>query len=139
MELKWRIWFEKDGKHVMGKGGAEILRAIKEHGSLAKAAKALGMSYRFAWKYVTKMEKTLGEKIVERERGGREGGGAKLTKLGEEILRMYEEAERLFSARSGGVETLGRVEIRDGERVIVLKLPDIEAEEGDEVRLRVWL
>ena len=49
MEIKWRIWIEKDGKHVIGKGGAEILRAIKEEGSIAAASKRLGMSYKYVW------------------------------------------------------------------------------------------
>ena len=47
MELRWRLWFEKDGMHVMGKGGAKILKAIEKHGSISKACKELGMSYRF--------------------------------------------------------------------------------------------
>lgn len=138
MEVKWRIWFEKDGRHVMGKGGAEILRAIKEYGSLSKAAKALGMSYRFAWKYITKMEKALGDKVVERERGGKEGGGAKLTELGEKILKMYDEAEEKLNVCLGGLVVEGRVEMREGEKFVVAKLP-IDAREGEGFRLRVWI
>jgi len=137
MELKWRIWFEKDGKHVLGKGGAEILRAVKENGSLSKASKALGMSYRFAWKYITKMEMVLGSRIVERERGGREGGGAKLTKLGEELLKMYEEKVEDFLNYTESLEVEGRIETRDGREVIVIKLPvDIEKET---IKLKVWM
>ncbi len=93
-EVKCRVWIEKDGKHVIGKGGAEILRALAEHRSLSKAAKALGMSYRFAWVYVNRMEKATGLKLVERVRGGREGGKMVLTEDGKRLLEMYEEAER---------------------------------------------
>ncbi len=93
MELKWRFWFEKDGMLVLGKGGAEILRAIKEHGSISAAARSLGMSYRFVWKYLKRMESVLGSPVVERERGGKTGGGTKLTPLGETILEQYNHVE----------------------------------------------
>ncbi len=137
MEIKWRIWFEKDGKHVLGKGGAEILRGIKKYGSLSKTSKALGMSYRFTWKYITRMEKALGSRIVERERGGKEGGGARLTELGERLLKMYEERVEDFLNYTESMEAIGRIETRDNERFIVIKLPtDIEEEE---VRVRIWI
>jgi len=101
MELKWRFWFEKDGMLVLGKGGAEILRAIKEHGSISAAAKSLGMSYRFVWKYLKRMENVLGSPVVEKERGGKTGGGTKLTPLGESILEQYDSIEEYLKKISG--------------------------------------
>ncbi|HID43587.1 MAG TPA: LysR family transcriptional regulator [Archaeoglobaceae archaeon] len=108
MKLRLRFWFEKDGKPVLGKGGAEILEAIDECGSISKAAKSLGMSYRFVWNYVEKMENRIG-RVVERERGGRGGGGAKLTDLGKSILEEYlkvqkklEEISESFESESEG-------------------------------------
>ncbi len=68
MELRWRLWFEKDGMHVMGKGGAKILKAIEKHGSISKACKELGMSYRFVWNYLKRMEEALGDAVVEKKR-----------------------------------------------------------------------
>ncbi|MFW6128585.1 MAG: winged helix-turn-helix domain-containing protein [Halobacteriota archaeon] len=97
MELKWRFWFEKDGKPVMGKGGAEILRAIEQHGSISQAAKSLGMSYRFVWNYIEKMENRVG-KVVERERGGRSGGKTTLTPLGRSLLEDYFAMEKQIEA-----------------------------------------
>ncbi|MFO7967054.1 MAG: winged helix-turn-helix domain-containing protein [Archaeoglobaceae archaeon] len=93
MELKWRFWFEKDGKPVMGKGGAEILKAIEQQGSISQAAKSLGMSYRFVWNYLEKMEKRTG-KVVERERGGKSGGKTTLTPLGKSLLEQYSKVEK---------------------------------------------
>jgi len=104
MKLRYRFWFEKDGKAVMGKGGAEILKAIDEHGSISKAAKSLGMSYRFVWNYVEKMENRLG-KVVERERGGKKGGGAKLTELGKSILEKYYRIEKKLEEISESFES----------------------------------
>jgi len=89
-----KIWIEYKGKPVLGKGGAEILEQIEREESISKAAKKLGMSYRYVWSYLQKMEKTMGEPIIETYRGGKSGGGgAKLTKLGESLLSEYKRVE----------------------------------------------
>ena len=49
MEIKYKIWIEKNGKVVFGKGRDNILKAIDEQRSLNAAAKKLEMSYRAAW------------------------------------------------------------------------------------------
>ena len=49
MEIKYKIWIEKDGKVVFGKGRDDILSCIEDTRSLNAAAKKLKMSYRAAW------------------------------------------------------------------------------------------
>lgn len=88
-----KVWLEIKGKPILGKGGAEILRAIQEEKSISKAAKKIGMSYRYVWNYVAKTERTLREPIVQTHRGGRKGGGAKLTRLGKNLLKEYKRVE----------------------------------------------
>jgi len=89
-----KIWIEYGGKLVVGKGGAEILEQIEKEESISKAAKKLGMSYRYVWSYLQKMEKTIGEPIIETYRGGKTGGGgAKLTKLGRSLLDEFRRVE----------------------------------------------
>ena len=89
-----KVWLEYKGKPLLGKGGAQILEAIKEAKSISKAAKELGMSYRYVWNYLAKIEKTMQEPVVQTYRGGRKGGGgAKLTKLGESLLKEYRLVE----------------------------------------------
>jgi len=89
-----KIWLEYKGEPLLGKGGAAILQAIKEEDSISKAAKKLGMSYRYVWNYLSKMERVLREPIVQRRKGGRGGGGgAKLTELGESLLKEYRRVE----------------------------------------------
>jgi molybdate transport system regulatory protein len=93
-KLSCKIWIEYKGKPVIGKGGAEILQQIKKEKSISKAAGKLSMSYRYVWNYLQKMDKTLGEPVVETYRGGKSGGGgAKLTKLGESLLDEYRRVE----------------------------------------------
>jgi molybdate transport system regulatory protein len=90
-----KIWLEKDGKPFLGKGGAQILEAIRNEKSVSKAAKKLGMSYRYVWNYVDRMNTVLSEPVVKAYRGGKQGGGgANLTCLGEELLQEYRRIER---------------------------------------------
>ena len=92
--LLCKVWLEYKGKPLLGKGGAEILEAIEEVKSISKAAKKVGMSYRYVWNYLAKIEKTLQEPVVETYKGGRKGGGgANLTKLGEKLLKEYLRVE----------------------------------------------
>ncbi len=106
-----KVWIECDGKPVLGKGGAEILADINAEKSLTKAAKKAGMSYRYVWNYVQKIEKTLGEPIVETYKGGKTGGGgARLTKLGENLLAEYKQLEGYLNgvlAEAKGSEVKG--------------------------------
>jgi len=69
------------------------LGAIQEERSISMAAKKLGMSYRYVWNYLSRVEKGLQETIVVRHRGGRGGGGAELTESGESLLKEYRRVE----------------------------------------------
>lgn len=89
-----KIWIEYKGKPLIGKGGAQILEQIEKENSISKTAEKLGMSYRYVWSYLQKIEKTLGEPIIETYRGGKSGGGgAKLTQLGKSLLEEYRLVE----------------------------------------------
>ena len=90
-KISFKTWLEYRGKPLLGGGGAEILKYVKEYGSLSEAAQRLGMSYRYAWGYVKSIEKILGGRVLETFKGGKTGGGgARLTKLGTNVLDEYE-------------------------------------------------
>ncbi len=135
MELRWRLWFEKDGMHVMGKGGAKILKAIEKHGSISKACRELGMSYRFVWNYLRRMEEVLGKAVVKKERGGIERGGTKLTPLGKELLKTYERMEELIKSALNGVR--GVVKEVNGNKIVIELLEEHKLKEGDTVEIIV--
>jgi molybdate transport system regulatory protein len=89
-----KVWLEYKGKPLLGKGGADILEAVKKEQSISKAARKVSMSYRYVWNYLDSVSKTIGEPVVETFRGGkRGGGGAKLTHLGESLLKEYKRLE----------------------------------------------
>jgi molybdate transport system regulatory protein len=86
-----KVWIEYNGKPVLGKGGAEILRTIAKEQSISKAAEKLAMSYRYVWNYLQKIQKVVEEPIVETYKGGKAGGGgAKLTAVGQSLLEEYQ-------------------------------------------------
>ncbi len=93
---KLRVWFEKDGMHVLGKGGGEILEAVDRHGSISSASRHLGMSYRYVWGYIKKIEDITGREVVKTYRGGRKGGRAELTDFGKELLKEFKRVEEFM-------------------------------------------
>jgi molybdate transport system regulatory protein len=93
-----KVWIEYNGKPVLGKGGAEILKAIAKEQSISKAAAKLGMSYRYVWNYLQKIRKAIEAPVVETFKGGKAGGGgAKLTALGQSLLEEYQRVEGRMS------------------------------------------
>lgn len=67
-----------------------LLKTIKESGSLILAAKKTNVSYRYAWNRLNEAGKALGVPLVITIRGGKSGGWTELTITGEELLRKYE-------------------------------------------------
>jgi len=90
MNVKLKLWIEKDNEAVFGDGRYELLNLIDRTGSMNKAAKELKMSYRKAWGDVKLMEERLSVKLVETRSGGKGGGGANLTPAARELLEKYE-------------------------------------------------
>jgi molybdate transport system regulatory protein len=89
-----KVWLEFKGQPLLGKGGADILEAVKTEKSISKAAIKVGMSYRYVWNYLARLERSLAQPVAERYRGGEKGGGgAKLTVLGEDLLKEYKRVE----------------------------------------------
>lgn len=93
-DLKLKIWLERDGAFIISDGRARLLRRIKDSGSLAEAAREMGMSYRHAWGILHRIAQNADGQIVDSVRGGKEGGETTLTPLGEEILREFENKSR---------------------------------------------
>ncbi|MFN3739472.1 MAG: winged helix-turn-helix domain-containing protein [Thermodesulfovibrionales bacterium] len=93
MEIRSKLWIEVGGEPVFGRGRRFLLQAIDRYGSINRAAREINISYRKAWSYIKSMEERLGIKLVERQAGGRNGGGARLTDEARDFLRRYEALE----------------------------------------------
>ena len=97
MELRFKMWMEHKGRIVFGRGRAILLEAIAAAGSISAAARRLDMSYRHAWTMVRASEERLGRPLLARSKGGRGGGGARLTDLAKALLREYRDIEARLS------------------------------------------
>ncbi len=97
LEPNYKLWLERDGKYIFGPGAFAILNSIHEEGSITKGAKKLGMSYRYTWGVIKKIERELGITLVETYKGGTEGGGgARVTENGLELMKLYSSVNEAF-------------------------------------------
>jgi molybdate transport system regulatory protein len=110
MSTRLTLRLDFDTGSRLGPGKVALLEAIDRTGSIAAAGREFGMSYRRAWLLTDEVNRTFDRPLVEARGGGRNGGGAALTKRGKEIVALYrsvEDAARKSTARE--VKRLARV------------------------------
>ncbi|WP_332684499.1 winged helix-turn-helix domain-containing protein [Bosea sp. (in: a-proteobacteria)] len=83
-----------DPETRIGPGKVELLEKIAAFGSISAAGRAMGMSYRRAWDLVEELNGIFGKPMVERQVGGKSGGGASLTALGLALVSHYRAIEQ---------------------------------------------
>jgi molybdate transport system regulatory protein len=88
-----RLHIHLDGDHTLGPGKVQLLEGVRDHGSISAAARAMEMAYRHAWELIDDLNQGFGRAVVETASGGRAGGGARLTKFGEELVRRFRAME----------------------------------------------
>ena len=85
-----------------------LLEQIDVTGSIRAAATALGMTYKTAWDAVEAINNMTDSALVKRRKGGRDGGGAKLTDHGRRLVsthrRLDEERERVLQQLNNVVD-----------------------------------
>lgn len=87
---------------LLGPGKADLLEAVRNAGSLRRAAAGLGMSYMRAWSLVRTMNAAFQEPLVTLARGGAAHGGAALTPTGAKVLALYRAMERKCAGAAAG-------------------------------------
>lgn len=108
--IRLRILLDPDG-HI-GPGKVELLELIERLGSISAAGRALGMSYRRAWELVEEMNRIFGRPVAETQAGGRQGGGARLTDLGHQIVARFRAAEAAAAEAIGAEITALQDEVK---------------------------
>lgn len=73
----------------------ELLRQIKICNSINQAAKLANVSYKTAWDNIDAMSKISPQPLLERNIGGKNGGGTQLTIYAERLLQLYELTTQL--------------------------------------------
>jgi molybdate transport system regulatory protein len=97
------------GKRI-GPGKVALLEAIRSTGSISAAARSLGMSYRRAWLLMEEINRALRRPAVTAETGGRRGGGAIITPVGERVVGLYRAIEaRARAAASAELRTIAKL------------------------------
>jgi molybdate transport system regulatory protein len=129
METKTKLWLTENGKSLIGKGKASLLRAIDEEKSLNRACKKINISYKRAWLMLKKIEESAGRPVVISVRGGNKQGTF-LTDYAKEILAEYDAQKKITS------ETIGYTTFRDGMGLAITALNQItgkvvDVEPGD--------
>jgi molybdate transport system regulatory protein len=90
ISLHYKFWMTtNEGEHAIGDGRLQLLMTINELGSLRAAAEKLGISYRKAWGDLNVTEELLGFPLIEKKRGGKDGGTTTLTKDGKILIEAY--------------------------------------------------
>ncbi|WP_170830090.1 winged helix-turn-helix domain-containing protein [Williamwhitmania taraxaci] len=88
----------KDNFEVFDEERFILLQNIQDRGSLAGAAEAMAISYRKAWGLIREAEESVGFVLVEKQRGGKDGGRSELTAEGQKLLEAYLELRVEFDA-----------------------------------------
>ena len=77
----------------IGPGKIALLKAVDQTGSISAAGRALGMSYRRAWRLIEELNTCFSKPLVTAQTGGKSGGGAELTMLGKSVIAHYSAIE----------------------------------------------
>ncbi|MBM4200516.1 MAG: LysR family transcriptional regulator [Gammaproteobacteria bacterium] len=76
-----------------------LLEAVERIGSINRAAREVGLSYKGAWEMIERANSLSPRLLIETATGGRDGGGTKLTETGRKLLSLFsrlQEEHRLF-------------------------------------------
>ena len=107
------LWIHRQQSEFLGGERTNLLEKIDELGSITKAAKAVGISYKTAWDTVNMINNLAEKPLVDRSAGGKGGGGTSLTAEGKKVITQFktiQEEHRKFldnlEGRLGDTESL---------------------------------
>lgn len=96
---------------LMGPNYLRFLAAVDQTGTIREGGRAVGWSYRTCLNRLRRMEQVLGRPVLITTRGGRAGGGARLTSEARQLVRIFGRwqldmdrlSKRAFDRASRGV------------------------------------
>ncbi|MBN1252301.1 MAG: LysR family transcriptional regulator [Bacteroidales bacterium] len=96
--LKYSLWLcTNEEKGIIDENIINLLKSIKKTGSLKSAADEIKISYRKAWGNIKDSENHLNFKLVEKQRGGKDGGHSTLTQDAETLINAFNELNAEFN------------------------------------------
>jgi molybdate transport system regulatory protein len=92
IRINYKLWMSSEtGDAIIDDDKWQLLIAIQKHGSLKAASDVMRISYRKVWGDLKKIEEILGFPVIEKHRGGKDGGVTYLTEEGEKLISKYIE------------------------------------------------
>ena len=92
INLHYKIWMsDKNDSGILGDGKWQILKLIDQKGSLKAACDELGYTYRRTWGDLKKIEQFFGFPLLEKHRGGSDGGMTTLTAEGKRLVAAFDQ------------------------------------------------
>ncbi len=88
-EVNGILWLSCGERNFGGAGRIRLLEAIRTEGSITRAARSVGLSYKAAWDAIDTMNNLAGEPLVDRVTGGKGGGSTRLTERGERLIANF--------------------------------------------------
>lgn len=80
-------------KNFFDRQMALLLTLLDQFGSVKEACGQMNLSYSKGWAMINLAEEQLGYSIIERQHGGKKGGGSRLTEKGKILVKRYNEME----------------------------------------------
>ena len=90
------LWIACEGERFFGPGRVELLEKIEESGSINKAARLMGMSYKKAWEMVNALNEQAACPLVITQTGGEKGGGSVITAEAKKLILYHQLLRRRF-------------------------------------------
>ncbi|TCM82707.1 TOBE domain-containing protein [Rhodovulum steppense] len=103
--LKAALILQREGAPRVGGDRIRLLRAIDAHGSIAGAAREVGLSYKAAWDAVGTLNNLFAQPLVEAAPGGRTGGGATVTRAGFALIDCFSMLETSLGKALSAINT----------------------------------
>lgn len=120
VELSYHLTPQRGKDALIRNPLMDLLHAVREHGSIAKASKALDLSYRHVWGALKDWEQTLGRPLIVWDKGQR----ARLTEFGEKLLWAERQAQARLApqieALRGDIERAFATAFDDNTHVLTL-------------------
>jgi molybdate transport system regulatory protein len=83
--------FYRENELFLGHTQIRLLKQVAIDGSINCAAKNLKMSYQHAWHMLDRLNQLSPVPIVIRQKGGKDGGGCRISPYGMKLIRTYEK------------------------------------------------
>lgn len=94
-KISAKLEINKNGNCFLDEKRVELLKHIRQGGSILSASKEMKMSYQQAWTIVKQLNAISPLPVVIRQRGGSNGGGGMLTPFGLKLIDSFDEMIRL--------------------------------------------